>query len=111
MVYIIGTYYQDSGSYTGLFATFDIIFSISFTVDFIIDFLGTKNKKKFLLETTTFVDILTILPAFVTLIDTTNLSYSTFVFIGFIRLMKVLRVIRLHRVFKKSSSIKKVETN
>ncbi len=73
------------------------IFTVAFTVEYILRIYAVKNKIKYVVSFFGLVDLLAILPTYITLIVTGSHLFLT---------IKILRVLRIFRVFKLAPYIK-----
>jgi hypothetical protein len=91
--YVIETYMTDYESAV-CFKYIELVFTQFFAIDFILNWY-ISSSWRFLIDPLTIVDVLTILPVYLTLLtgeQSTNL--------GFLRFVRILRLIRVFRTFK-----------
>ena len=77
------------------------MFATFFSIDYCIGLYHAKNKKKFFFNTLNIVDLITILPVFVSYVPGGDSSAGNFLkkFVGVVRVLRVFRVLRMYRLF------------
>ena len=99
IVYVINTYYEDSDDYHDTFIVLELVIGILFSVDYLFGFYTVKDKKKFMLNPLNILDLITILPVFITLLYESDSQSVDLTFTRFLRVIRVIRVLRLYRLF------------
>ena len=87
-------------------AIIEIIITQFFTVDFTFNWFTANSQVDFFANPMTWVDLLTILPVYITLAatDTKNLKFSIF---RFLRILRLIRILRAFRLLKGLSGVKR----
>ncbi|CAG9323591.1 unnamed protein product [Blepharisma stoltei] len=100
IVYVMSTYIGDEQ--TMFFNSLELAIAILFTIDYILGFITAIDKKKFMLKPLNIIDIVIILPVYITLLSPS--SHSSLTFTRFIRVVRVIRILRLYRLFALSKA-------
>lgn len=96
VVFVVNTYYEDDKDTENSFLILEIIIALLFTIDYLIGLSSALNKKKYLTNSLNILDLLTIMPVFISLIDTKK---SKFGFARLLRVVRAVRILRLYRLF------------
>ena len=100
------TFTNDYNYYVNLLNIFQIIelsLSCYFLIEFICFFIYKENKIKFLISSTTLIDVITIFPSFITyFMPGVDINFSL------LRIFRIFRVFRVLRIYK---SIKRIINN
>lgn len=67
VVYVVSTYIQDENVTT--FKTIEITIALLFTLDYVFGFAAAKDKKKFILEPLNMIDLIIIIPVYISLLN------------------------------------------
>jgi voltage-gated potassium channel len=89
--FVVGTYIQTEEA-KRVFYLVEIVFALIFTLEYAIRFRQAQNKRRYVFSFFSFVDIITILPVFLPVANT-----------GFMRILKVFRILRFAKMFEESS--------
>lgn len=99
IAYVFNTYYE-ADEYADFFSVTEITFAIFFGIDYCWSFYKSKNKIKFLIHYLNIIDLLTILPVFVSTASGSKSSLGDFSkLVALVRVLRVFRVLRLYRLF------------
>ena len=96
VVYVVNTYYEDDEMLA--FQILEIVIAALFTVDYVWGMSIATDKKKFLTNPLNVLDLITILPVYVSILNSST-SSSSLMFTRFIRVIRVIRILRLYRLF------------
>lgn len=89
--FVVGTYIQTEEAKHAFYLV-EIGFALIFTLEYAIRFRQARNKRHYVFSFFSFVDIITILPVFLPVANT-----------GFMRILKVFRILRFAKMFEESS--------
>lgn len=101
LLFIIDNQISDHSNIKNTLQTLDFLSSIFFTFEFALNFLFSEKKLIFFFRFDTIIDLLTIIPSYLS-----YLYNNTIINLSFMRIFRVLRVLRVLRLLKYVNMLK-----
>lgn len=104
VVYVVNTYYEDDSETEDTFFIFEVVIAVLFSFDYGFGMYSARDKKKFMLNPLNILDLMTILPVFISMLGQAEASGS-FAFARLLRVIRVIRILRLYRLFTSTRDV------